>query len=132
MKALKTTLLIFSYLLQYITPIALFGLVIPFTHGEIKAGLTGTGIVALCIIAVMLYGKIKEKASTHLHGAVRAIVLSIFPIAIWLIAGIGIKKLMMFINSLIDYWWIAFIFIILGRLVYIVSEALTVAEDING
>ena len=132
MKILKTVLFTLSYVLSFVIPIALFGLVVPFTHGEIKAGLTGTGFVAICLILIITYNKIKEKIKEHIPGIVEGIIVAAFRISIWLILGIGIKKIMAFINSMIDYWWIAFIFIILGGVIYVVAKSITTADDING
>jgi O-antigen/teichoic acid export membrane protein len=120
MKALKIILTVLSYILQYFMPIALFGYVVPYYHGDVGAGLTGAGIVALCIAIIILYSKLKEKIKAHSEGITREIFLSIFHIAIWVILGIGINKVMEFVNLLIRYWWVAFIFIILGRVCAIV------------
>lgn len=114
MKALKIILTVLSYILQYFMPIALFGYVVPYTHGEIGAGLTGAGIVALCIAIIILYSKIKEKIIANCNEMAKEIFRFLFYAAIWIILGIGIGKVMDFVNLLIKYWWVAFIFIILG------------------
>lgn len=131
MKVAKNILFVFGYIFQYLMPILLIGIVIPFTHGTIKAGLTGTGIIALCLVTALIYGKIKQKIDKHLKGALKGILLSIFPITIWLILGIGIKRVMSFVSLLVDYWWIAFLFIILGRVCYIIAEILSAGEDVT-
>lgn len=128
MKVAKSILFVFGYIFQYLMPILLIGIVIPFTHGE---GLTGTGIIALCLVTALIYGKIKQKIDKHLKGALKGILLSIFPIALWLILGIGIKRVMNFVSLLVDYWWIAFLFIILGRVCYIIAEILSAGEDMT-
>lgn len=132
MKALKIVLFTLSYIFSGVMPIILFGLVVPFTHGEIKAGLTGTGFVALCIILIMTYSKVKEKIKERIPGIVEGLIVAVFRVSIWLVLGIGIKKIMAFVNLMIDYWWISFIFIILGSLLFVGAKAITTAEEING
>jgi hypothetical protein len=124
MKILKNGMFVLSYIFQYIIPIVLFGGVIPYTHGELGAGLTGCGVIAACIILALIYRKIKAIIKDKLTGVAQELLLSLFPIAMWVTVGKGIYGVMNFINSLIDYWWVALIFIILGRVCAIVGKAL--------
>ena len=124
MKVLKNALFILSYLLQYIMPIVLFGGVVPYTHGELGAGLTGAGVIALCLVLFLLYRKVKEFIKDKLTGVAQALLLSVFPISMWVTVGKGIYGVISFVNTLVDYWWTALIFIILGRVCAIAGEAL--------
>lgn len=124
MKILKNGMFVLSYIFQYIMPIVLFGGVVPYTHGELGAGLTGCGVIALCLVLFLLYRKVKEFIKNKLTGVAQALLLSIFPIAMWVTVGKGIYGVMSFVNTLVDYWWTALIFIILGRVCAIVAEAL--------
>ena len=49
-----------GFVFQYIIPIILFGNVIPFTHGVVKAGLTAGGYIALGILVFIIINKAKE------------------------------------------------------------------------
>ncbi len=125
MKYWRYVLLLFGFLFQYIMPIVVFGMVIPYTHGTMKAGLTGAGIVAIAVIALALSNKLKDQLKTQPKSIVRGIILSLFPIGIWCILGIGVDKVSQFFITLVDYWWFALVFIILGRIFYIIEESLT-------
>jgi hypothetical protein len=125
MKALRIILLIFGFVFQIILPIVIFGMVVPYFHGNLDSGLTGAGIIALAILVIIITNKLKEKLKEQPKSALRGILLSIFPIAIWSVLGIGVEKVAQFFLTLTDYWWLALIFIIIGRIFYIVEEALT-------
>lgn len=124
MKYWKYALLLFGFLFQYIAPIVIFGMVIPYTHGTIEAGLTGAGIVAIAIICIMLGNKLKEQLKQQPKCIFRGILLSLFPIGIWCVLGIGVDKVSQFFFTLVDYWWYALIFIVVGRLFYTIEEGL--------
>ena len=132
MKGMRIALALCSYICQYLMPIILFGFVVPYYHGSMGLGATGAGIVALCIALLLIYGKLKVKISDNCKGAWHGILLSIFPISIWVILGIGIGKVLSFVNMLVDYWWIAFIFIIIGRICAIVVDVLAEKEINDG
>lgn len=124
MKYWRYALLSFGFLFQYIMPIIIFGMVVPYTRGQLGNGLTGAGVVALAIIVIIVSTKIKEFLKTQPRCWLRALILSVFPIAIWCILGIGLDGLLTFVGTLIDYWWFALSFIILGRVFFIIEEAL--------
>ena len=117
-----------GFVIQYIVPIILFGNVIPYTRGTIEAGLTVMGYIAMGIIAFILIGKIKAYLLSKPKSLTRGIILSIFPVVAWLIVNIGISAVVNFLNSFLDYWHYTIIFIIIGRLFYILDEALTDKE----
>lgn len=121
-----------GFIFQYIIPIILFGNVIPFTHGVVKAGLTAGGYIALGILAFIIISKLKEYLHSKPKSLTRGIILSLFPIAIWLILNIGLGALQRFINSFISYWHYLIIFIVIGRIFYIIDEAITEKEQGNG
>lgn len=124
MKYWRYALLSFGFLFQYIMPIVIFGMVIPYTHGSLSAGLTGSGIVALAIIILIVAGKLKDILKDQPKCWLRALILSAFPISIWCVLGIGLDKVANFFITLIDYWWFALIFIIVGRIFFIIEETL--------
>ena len=120
-----------GFIFQYIIPIILFGNVIPFTHGVVKAGLTAGGYIALGILAFIVINKAKEYLHSKPKSLIRGIILSLFPIAIWLILNIGLGALQRFINSFVSYWHYLIIFIVIGRIFYIIDEAITEKEQAN-
>ncbi len=121
-----------GFVFQYIIPIILFGNVIPFTHGVVKAGLTAGGYIALGILVFIIINKAKEYLHSKPKSLTRGIILSLFPVAIWLILNIGLSSLQRFINSFINYWHYVIIFIVIGRIFYIVDEAISEREQANG
>lgn len=123
-----------GFLFQYIIPTILFGNVIPFTHGAVRAGLTASGYIAFGVLAFILIKKIKEWLHGKPKSLTRGIILSLFPIAIWLIVNIGLNAVERFLASFIGYWHYVIIFIIIGRMFYILDEALTEKEtrELNG
>lgn len=111
-----------GFIFQYIIPIVLFGNVIPYTHESLEAGLTVMGYIAFAIIVIIVSGKLKDKLHGMRKGLVRALLLSLFPIAYWLIAKIGINYILNLFIALAQYWGYMIIFIVIGRLFYIISE----------
>ena len=124
MKALRTVLYVFSYISQYLMPIILFGIVVPFYHGAIGPGMTGAGIIFTCLALSLAYRKIEKKIDDSVKGVWHGALLSLFPIIVWIVLGIGIQRVLTFVNTLIDYWWIAFIFILIGRICATVADAM--------
>lgn len=125
MKIFRTALYVCGYICQYLMPIILFGFVVPYYRGTTGARATGAGIIALCLILAITYRKIEKKIDENCKGVWHGIFLSIFPIVIWIALGIGIQRVLNFVNTLVDYWWIAFIFIIIGRVLTTVADEMT-------
>lgn len=111
-----------GFIFQYVIPIVLFGNVIPYTHESLEAGLTVMGYIAVAIVILIVSGKLKDKLHEMPKGLVRALLLSLFPVAYWLIAKIGINYILNLFISLAKYWGYLIIFILIGRLFYIISE----------
>ena len=132
MKHTKIALYATGYICQYIMPRVLFGLVVPYYHGTIAPGATGAGLVALCIALFFMYRKIEGKIESNCNGLWHGLLLSIFPITIWLILGIGIHRVLEFLNTLANYWWLSLIFIVIGRMCTTVADVLAERDDSNG
>lgn len=124
MKIARNALYIFAYICQYLMPIILFGFVVPYYRGTAATGATGAGIIALCLVFAITYRKIERKIDENVSGAWHGILLSIVPIIIWISLGIGIHRVLEFVETLVAYWWVAFIFIIIGRLLTTVGDAM--------
>lgn len=128
MKILGNIFAAVAFIVQYICPIVLFGTVIPYTRNSVSKGLTAMGIIALVIIALIISGKFKDKIKAMPHGLLRGALLSIFPVVFWIIGNIGIKKVTRFITEFSSYWGYLIIFIIIGRLLYLISEIMLASE----
>ena len=122
MKVWSNILSSIGFIFQYIIPIVLFGNVIPYTHESLEAGLTAMGYIAVAITVIIISGKLKGKLHEMPKGLVRALLLSLFPIAYWLIVKIGVNYLLNLFVAIANYWGYLIIFIIIGRLFYIISE----------
>lgn len=122
MKIYSDILSAIGFIFQYIIPIILFGNVIPYTHESLEAGFTVMGYIAIAIIVIIISGKFKDKLNGMKKGLMRALLLSIFPVAYWLIAKIGINYILNLFVALARYWGYIIIFIVIGRLFYIISE----------
>ena len=122
MKIYSYILSTIGFIFQYIIPIVLFGNVIPYTHESLEAGLTTMGYIAVAIVILIVSGKLKDKLHEMPKGLVRALLLSLFPVSYWLIAKIGINYILNFFIALAKYWGYLIIFILIGRLFYIISE----------
>lgn len=122
MKIYSYILSCIGFIFQYIVPIVLFGNVIPYTHESLEAGLTVMGYIAIAITVLILSGKLKDKLHEMPKGLVRALLLSLFPLAYWLIVKIGINYLLNLFVALAQYWGYIIIFILIGRAFYVISE----------
>ncbi len=122
MKIYSYILSTIGFIFQYIIPIVLFGNVIPYTHESLESGLTVMGYIAVAIVVLIVSGKLKDKLHEMPKGLVRALLLSLFPVAYWLIAKIGINYILNLFIALAKYWGYLIIFILIGRLFYIISE----------
>lgn len=121
---INNLLISIGFLCMYIVPIILFGEVVPYTHDTINAGLTKAGYIAIAIIVIILCKKIRERIIKLPKSLVRGLILSIFPIAYWLIASVGVDYLLSFLLAVSKYLDRVIIFIIIGRLFYIAEETL--------
>lgn len=117
-----------GFIFQYIIPIILFGNVVPFTHGAVRAGLTVSGYIAGGTLLFIIINKIKAWLHSKPKSLTRGVILSAFPVAIWIIINIGLESVNRFLSSFIGYWHYVIVFIIIGRLFYIADEALAEKE----
>lgn len=125
-KALSYTVQALGYIFQYALPLLFFAITVPLTKG---GGLSVAGyivlIVALCIFAWHLYSRINKWEKS----IKKVLILSIPPVLIWLVAGIGLTNLMIFIQGLVKYWWTAFIFILIGRMFFAIDGYLAQIKE---
>lgn len=129
MKWCKRLLVCLGFSFQYILPILLFGGVVPYTRDTVEAGLTKAGYIALALIVLILIKKAKEKIITLPKSIARGAVLSLFPVIVWAVVNMGLSWCLSAFGSLCVYWDRILIFIVLGRVFYVMEEALTEREN---
>ena len=114
---------IFGFIVMYCIPIILFGNLIPYTRDEIPAGLTKAGYFAVAVICLIIMSKIKQRFLQMPKSVVRGMLLSIFPILFWAIVNIGVGYVEKAIVAFSQYWDRVLIFIIIGRALYCIGDA---------
>lgn len=124
MKKLSTLFQFVGFIVQYIIPIVLFGDIVPYTKEGIGKCLSGMGYVAVGLALYFLIKKLKEWILQKPKSLKRALILSVFPIVIWLAVMLGLDFLSAFILKLSNYWDKVILFIVLGRVCYTISEVL--------
>lgn len=132
MKIVKIILRILAFVCTFIVPILLLGVISPLAHGELGEGLTGLGYIALALVIVVVAFKLFGKIYKMPKGWKRALLISIFPIAIWLVIFLGVDYIKAILISVCDYWLKVGIFIFIGRALAIVEECLpneTIKEE---
>lgn len=112
-----------GFFVQYIAPILLFGVVIPYTHGTLKGGLTGAGVFVALLLAFLIMKKTKAFFLDQKKSFVRGIILSIYPIVSWLIVLVCVSYVGTFVDKLLDFWRYVILFIVIGRVFYMMDEA---------
>ena len=117
-----------GFIFMVICPIVIFGGVIPYTHEGKIAGFTTMGYIALAVIAFILSLKLYALVKKQKESLTRGLILFAFPCAWWFIIWLGINKLVSLATSIAAYWDRVLIFVILGGVCYIASEAMGVKE----
>lgn len=129
MKKLATVFQLVGFIVQYLIPIILFGDIVPYTKDGIGKCLTGMGYVAIGLVLFFCIKKLKEWLLQRPKSLKRALILSVFPVVVWLAIMLGLDFLSEFILKISNYWDKVIIFIVLGRTSYAISEALYDAEE---
>ncbi len=134
MKAVKIILRILAFTCTYIVPVLLLGVISPLVTGELGPtettktggiGLTGMGYIALAIAVVIVAFKLLTKVLKMKKGWLRALIISAYPIGIWLLVFLGIDYVRAIMLSISQYWIKVGIFIFIGRTLAIVEECLS-------
>ena len=129
MKKLATLFNFAGFTIQYLIPIILFGDIVPYTKEGFGRCLTGMGYIAIGLALFFCFKKFKEWLLQRPKSIKRALVLSLFPIAWWLAIMLGLDFLIAFMLKIATYWENVIIYILLGRVCYVVAEALSDAEE---
>ena len=131
MKKLATLFNLVGFVIQYLVPVIIFGDIVPYTKESVGKCLTGMGYIAIALILLFVAKKFKEWLLQKPKSIKRALILSVFPVVLWLAVMLGLDFLSAFIMKISAYWDKVIVFILLGRGCYVVSEALTSAgEDV--
>lgn len=120
MKKIVILLCAAGFTFQYIIPAALFGGVFDYTHA--KGGLTKVGAFVLFLLLYILSRRLRDRFVQMDKGLKRGIILSLFPIAGWILINFGIDFLQNLITEIAICWDKIIIFIILGRAFYVGAE----------
>ena len=129
MKWIRRAFSALGFAFTYLIPIILFGGVVPYTHDGVKAGLTKMGYIAIAVIVIVLSGKLKEYLLERPKSFGRALILSLFPVVWWLIIFFALGWIESFAASISLWWDKVIIFILLGRICCVISEALYDTEE---
>ena len=81
------------------------------------------GYIAVVLFALVCIKKLKEKLLSKPKSLQRGIVLSLFPIILWLVINVSVDYVVRFIADFAEYWDKVLLFIILGRIFYTIHEA---------
>ena len=125
MKWLKIAFSVLGFTFQYILPLLFFGGVIPYTHDGKTAGLTSMGYIALMVLIIVFYDQIRKFVLSQPKSLVRGLMLSAFPIFIWIVVNIGLDWIVNTIDALVLYWDRVIIFIVIGRIFYVIEETMS-------
>lgn len=131
MKWAVRILYLLGFTFSYTIPFILFGSVVPYTKEGIGHSLTTCGILALCIFAFIVIGKLKERIREWKKGAVRALVLLVIKAVPVVLITIFMYWLKPFIASLMDYWFDMIFVIPIGWCFDIAAEIIesNIAEE---
>lgn len=129
MKKLSTFLSCVGFVIQYLVPIAMFGDIVPYTQESVGKCLTGMGYVAIGLVLFFAYKKFNGWLLQKPKSIKRAILLCIPAFVVWLAVDLGINAIITFLLTFAKYWSEILIFIILGSLCKILSEAVVSGEE---
>ena len=128
-KVLKVALRVLAFACTFVMPILLLGVISPLVHGELGKGLTGLGYIAVALAIVVIAFKLMTKILKMKKSWKRALIISAFPIGIWVVLFLGIDYVQALLNSICDYWLKVGIFIFVGRGLAIAEECIHESEE---
>ena len=128
MKILPKIFYIIGFLLEYVIPICLFGIVTPLVHGKLDEGLTTVGIIAIVILGFIMLGKIKKAVREWKKGLCRAFILAFIKSVPLFVIAIFLNWLAPFVNTLLTYMWSIIPLFIVGCAFDLIAEYLDSKE----
>ena len=124
MKWLRYGISVTAFTFEYVIPILLFGRIVPYTRGELAAGLTAMGIIALCVLLLILVKKFKESVIRWEHSIKRGIILSLIEAVPVVLIAIFLRWLAPTVAAILEYWYDVIPFFVIGRVFYCINEIL--------
>lgn len=120
----KTSILLnfLGFLFEFVIPFALFGLVIPYTHGTLEAGLTGFGYFALFIFVLVVGRRLKKSTAKMPKSLFRGIILTALRIVRWVIIVIAAEYLLKFAAAFSAYLSNTIFFVVVGWMFYLLDD----------
>lgn len=128
MKKLSTLFSLVGFVIQFVAPVLLFGDIIPYTKESVGKCLTGMGYVAGAVVLFFALKKVKEWLLHKPKSILRAVLLSIPSILWWVAIFLALDYVKAFTMTLTEYWIKVIYFVVIGRICYIISEALDAEE----
>lgn len=131
MKKLSTLFSIVGFAIQFVAPVLLFGDVIPYTKEQVGKCLTGMAYVAGAVLLFFALKKVKEWLLQKPKSILRGILLSLPSVFWWVAIFLALDYVRAFTITLTEYWVKVIYFVVVGRICYIISEALEAEEGVK-
>ena len=128
MKWISRLFYVIGFILEYVVPICLFGVVTPLIHGKLEEGLTTVGALAVVILAFIIIGKIKDIVKEWKKSLGRAIILALLKAVPLVAFALVVHFLAPFIAKLQEYIWRIVPIFSVGLIFDVVGEYLDTKE----
>lgn len=129
MKWLVRIFYLLGFILEYIVPIFLFGIVTPLVHGKLDEGLTAIGVIAICIAAVIALLKFNSLVRQWDKSSLRAVVLAAIKAIPLILFVVFVEWLRDFAIILTTYAWRIVPIFLVGLIFDITAEILESKEE---
>lgn len=128
MKWISRLFYVIGFILEYVVPICLFGVVTPLVHGKLEEGLTAVGALAVVILAFIIIGKVKDIVKEWKKSLGRAIILALLKAVPLIAFALVIHFLAPLIDKLQEYVWRIVPVFSVGLIFDVVGEYLDTKE----
>ena len=105
LKLLAFALYAVGFTFQYTIPLIIFGTILPYTREDAGKAITTVGILALCVLMIVIIRRIKKRVIEWKRGLPRALVLACFKIAPIVFITVFMRWLEPLALSIIAYWY---------------------------
>lgn len=131
MKWIIRALYVLGFILEYIIPVLLFGLVTPLVHGKLDEGLTLVGVIAVCILGVVLIRKMRDRVREWKKGLWRAAALAAFKALPLIVFALLLNWVLPMIVELRAYFWRIIFPFSVGCFLDILAEYLDSKQEVD-
>jgi hypothetical protein len=128
MKWIIRILYVLGFVLEYVVPVLMFGLVTPLVHGKLNEGLTVVGFIAISILLVIALIKCRDRVKSWDKGLLRAGVLALIKAVPLFVFALLLSWLLPMIMELRTYLWRIIFPFTVGCFLDIVAEYLEARE----